>query len=227
MEKFVAYYRVSTGHQFKNNQSLGIESQRAAVRLFIGNNQGVLVDEVIEMESGKNNDRPLLEKAIQTAAKNSCTLIIAKLDRLSREVSFLFQLKQRAELLGIKIKSLDIPELNTLNLGIFGTIAQYERELISTRTKVALAELKKQGIKLGSPQNLTDEVIKKAHESNRQKAAANQNNRQATAIITQQRENGMSYIKIAAYLNQLNFSTRYGKSFTSTGVKRLADRAIN
>lgn len=154
MDKYIGYFRISTQHQVRtDNTSLGIESQKTAVKNFIGNN-GELIQEHTEIESGKNNNRPILEKAIREAERTGATLIIAKLDRLSREVGFLFQLRDRIQNSGVKIKSLDIPNMDTLNLGIYGTIAQHERETISTRTKNALAELKKQGVKLGSPANL-------------------------------------------------------------------------
>ena len=156
MNNFIGYFRVSTQNQVRADQtSLGIESQKTAVKNFIGTS-GILIKEFVEIESGKNNNRPILEQAIQEAEKSGATLIIAKIDRLSREVSFLFQLKQRIQNSGVKIKSLDIPNMDTLNLGIYGTIAQHERETISLRTKNALAELKKKGVKLGKPENLTD-----------------------------------------------------------------------
>lgn len=224
MEKFIGYYRVSTKHQVRtDNTSLGIESQKTAVKNFIGIN-GKLIQEYIEIESGKNNNRPILEQAIREAEKSGSTLIIAKLDRLSREVGFLFQLKDRVQNSGVKIKSLDIPNMDTLNLGIYGTIAQHERETISSRTKNALAELKRRGVKLGSPKNLTKEARVKGQLSIKRNAANNDRNRQAQAIIISCKERGMTYREIANYLNDLNFRTRYDKMFHPTTVMRLLER---
>jgi DNA invertase Pin-like site-specific DNA recombinase len=224
VNNFIGYFRVSTHNQVRlDKTSLGIEAQRTAVKNFIGTS-GELLQEFIEIESGKNNNRPILEKAINEAERTGATLIIAKIDRLSREVSFLFQLKQRIQNSGVRIKSLDIPSMDTLNLGIYGTIAQHERETTSNRTKVALAELKKKGVKLGTPDNLTENARQKGQETIKQNAINNDQNRQAQAIIRGCKDQGMSYHQIASYLNSLNFRTRYGKGFYATSVKRLSDR---
>ncbi len=225
MNNFIGYFRVSTQNQVRADQtSLGIESQKTAVKNFIGTS-GILVKEFIEIESGKNNNRPILEQAIQEAEKTGATLIIAKIDRLSREVSFLFQLKQRIQNSGVKIKSLDIPNMDTLNLGIYGTIAQHERETISLRTKNALAELKKKGVKLGKPENLTHTARLKGQQVIKLNAINNDRNRQAQAIVVGCKEKGMSFNEIADYLNKLNFRTRNNKAFFATSVKRLFDRS--
>ena len=226
MNNYIGYFRVSTQNQVRLDQtSLGIEAQKTAVRSFIGDT-GVLLREYVEIESGKNNNRPILEKAIQEAEKTGSTLIIAKIDRLSREVSFLFQLKERIQNSGVKIKSLDIPDMNTLNLGIYGTIAQHERETTSLRTKNALAELKKKGVKLGSPVNITKEAREKGQEAIKANALNNDRNRQAQAIINGCKQRGMSFHETADYLNKLNFRTRNNKSFFATSVKRLYDRLV-
>lgn len=221
MEKYIGYFRISTQHQVRtDNTSLGIESQKTAVRSFIGSN-GILIREYTEIESGKNNNRPILEQAIREAEKTGSTLIIAKLDRLSREVGFLFQLKSRIQNSGVKIKSLDIPNMDTLNLGIYGTIAQHERETISTRTKNALAELKRKGVRLGKPENLTPIAREKGQITIKRNAKENDRNRQAKAIISSCISKNMSYRETADYLNKLNFRTRYDKSFLPTTVMRL------
>ncbi|MDQ3190779.1 MAG: recombinase family protein [Bacteroidota bacterium] len=227
MTNYIAYYRISTASQMRaNNISLGIEAQKTSVRNFIGAN-GAILHEHVEIESGKNNNRPVLEKAIQQAQKTGATLIIAKLDRLSREVSFLFQLRDRVQQSGVSIKSLDIPDMNTLNLGIYSTISQHERETISTRTKNALSELRKQGVKLGNPKNLTPDAIQKGISAVRENAKSNDNNRQAQAMIKSCVNQDMSYNKIASYLNELNFKTRYNKTFQATTVMRLYKRHLN
>lgn len=226
MTNYIAYYRVSTKTQVgTNNISLGIEAQKTSVRNFVGTT-GNIINEYIEVESGKNNNRPILEQAIQQAHKTGSTLIIAKLDRLSREVSFLFQLRDRVQKSGVTIKSLDMPDMNTLNLGLYSTISQHERETISNRTRFALAELKKQGKVLGSPQNLTADAIQKGISAVKENARSNDNNRQAQAVIKNCIAQGMSYNKTAEYLNELNFKTRYGNLFQATSVMRLYERSL-
>ena len=120
----------------------------------------------------------------------------------------------------------DIPDANTLTIGIFASLAQHERELISSRTKAALQAKKRQGFKLGSPANLTDAARAKGWAANRQKALTNSNNRRASGYIQQLRDKGMTYRAIAEKLNMEGFRTARGKWFESMSVKRLYDRII-
>jgi DNA invertase Pin-like site-specific DNA recombinase len=219
--KYIAYYRVSTVKQGRSG--LGLEAQRAAVISFTRNPAGI-IQEFTEMESGKNDGRPLLEQAILAAKKQSATLIIAKLDRLSREVAFLFQLKKRVEKNSISWLCLDIPEMNTLNIGIWGTMAQHEREQISKRTKVALQALKARGIKLGNLNNLTTTGRELGVAAIRKKAAANENNRRATELTRLYREQGLSWVAIADKLNQAGFKASKGGAFQAIQVQRIYDR---
>lgn len=221
MKKYVAYYRVST-----NKQNLGIDAQKSLVNNYLNSIEGILFAEVEEKESGKNDNRVGLEKAIQICEKNECILIIAKLDRLSRSVSFLFQLRERVAKNNIEIKALDLPSFNTLTLGIYATMAQAEREAIASRTKSALAELKKKGVVLGNPENFKHEHRLKGAEAMRMKAFKNRTNQQLTALIIEYREKGMSYDGIAIKLNKLNFKTVSGKPFSSMAVMRLYKRYI-
>ena len=221
MTKFIAYYRTST-----QRQNLGIEAQKTSVKNYIKSIGGELVGEVAEQESGKNDKREGLEKAIKLCEKHNSILIIAKLDRLSRSISFLFQLRDRVAKNNIEIKALDMPSFNTMSLGIYATVAQAEREAVSSRTRLALAEKKKLGIRLGSPQNLTIEAQRKGIESIKLKARNNDQNRQAQAVIISCITNGMNYSNIAIYLNGLNFKTSKDKSFQATTVMRLYHRHL-
>jgi hypothetical protein len=135
--------------------------------------------------------------------------------------------QSRIENSGVKIRSLDIPNMDTLNLGIYGTIAQHERELTSTRTKNALAELKKIGKVLGTPANLTNDAKLKGQIAIKRNARENDRNRQAKAVITACLSKGMTLRQTADYLNELNFRTRYGKSFMATSVMRLHKNNIS
>lgn len=222
MKNYVAYYRTST-----NRQNLGIGAQKTMVNNYLKNVEGNLVAEFEEKESGKNDSRVGLEKAIQACEKYGATLTIAKLDRLSRSVSFLFQLRDRVMKSNIEIKALDLPSFNTLSLGIWATMAQAERETIAKRTKSALAELKKAGVTLGKPENFKYEHRLKGAEAMRQKARENKANQQATALIIEYKENGWGYERIAKQLNKLDFKTVRGKKFTSTGVMRLYKRYLD
>ena len=215
MKKFIAYYRVST-----KKQGLGLEAQKSVVEKYIANAGGVLVGEYSEKETGKDNKRVELMKALAECKKEGATLIIAKLDRLSRNVSFIFALRDS----GVNFYCCDIPELNTLNLGIFATIAQHERELISDRTKKALAE-KAKTFKLGAPNPvITPEMRVKSAETLREIANSNENNIRATSVAVGMFREGKTLQAIADHLNENAFKTSKGCEFTRMAVSRLIRR---
>ena len=220
MEKYVGYVRTSTGKQV-----LGLEEQKSRINQFISSNNDFLVDIVSEQESGKNNEREGLEIAVNLCVKNGYTLLFTKLDRLSREVEFLFTLRNK----GVKLCCIELPELNTLTLGIFGSVAQWERELISSRTKRGLEELKKRGVKLGSPQNLTLAARLKGVEVIKRNKAENENWKRALTFI-EHFHMKYGYIKLSEISEELNkngYKTRNGYSFSAGTVKRLLDREHN
>jgi DNA invertase Pin-like site-specific DNA recombinase len=214
MEKYIAYVRTSTG-----KQNLGLEEQQTQVLDFVHRNTGLLIDTIVEQESGKNNQRTGLEKALTLCEKNGYVLLFTKLDRLSREVEFLFAIHRR----GVKLRCLALPELNSLTLGVFGGMAQYERELISQRTKSALQELRKTR-KLGNPQNLTEEAKAKGREAVKRNREENSNWKMAKTFIEHFRlTNGyVHYTRIAELLNENGYKTRNGCQFSATIVRRLA-----
>lgn len=213
--QYVAYYRVSTKKQ--GESGLGLEAQRAAVAGFV---KGVIVAEFTEVESGKRNQREQLQLAIERSKKAGAVLVIAKLDRLSRNASFIFALRDS----GVNFQCVDIPDANTLTVGIFATLAQHERELISSRTKAALAAKKAQGAQLGSPNNLTNEARLKGAHAHRKQAAKNENNRRAKAMISMMLSSGKNYVQIAEQLNLAGFRTARGCQFQATQVMRLHRR---
>jgi DNA invertase Pin-like site-specific DNA recombinase len=141
--KYVTYLRVST--QKQGARGLGIEAQRKMCADFIKVHGGELLQEFIDVESGTHRDRPGLLQAIACCKKNDTTLVVAKLDRLARDVEFCFKVVNT----GIEIHFCDMPQINTLLLGVFASVAQYERELTSDRTTKALAAKKARGEKLG------------------------------------------------------------------------------
>lgn len=213
MKKYVAYYRVSTTQQ--GNSGLGLEAQKSAVVNHISNNE--LIKEFTEIESGKNIDRKALREAIDYSKKNSATLIIAKLDRLARSVYFISSLMES----GVDFVACDMPYANKFMIHIYAAIAENERELISQRTKAALAELKKKGVELGSPENLTAQARKKGLKKRKENAANNVNNLVAKNAIIPLRNDGMSYEQIANKLNEMGLKTRRGNPFTRMQVYRL------
>lgn len=139
MKKFVVYIRVSTKKQ--GASGLGLEAQQKICGEFIKNHDGEKVAEYKDVESGTHRDRKGLADAVAYCKKNNCALVIAKLDRLARDVEFCFKIVNT----GIEIHFADMPQVNTLLLGVFASVAQYERELTSDRTRKALAAKKERG----------------------------------------------------------------------------------
>ncbi|GAB2553246.1 recombinase family protein [Spirosoma aerophilum] len=213
--KYVAYYRVSTRAQ--GDSGLGLEAQRAAVAGYV---KGVILAEFTEVESGKNNQRTQLAAAIDRAKKERAVLIIAKLDRLSRNASFIFTLRDS----GVNFQCVDMPDANTLTIGIFATLAQHERELISSRTKAALRAKINQGAVLGKPENLSLAARKKGAEATRRAALANKDNRRATSMAEIMQRAGKNLSEIASELNRAGFTTARGCRFQATQVSRLIKR---
>lgn len=141
--KFVSYLRVSTVQQ--GSSGLGLEAQRAAVAGYLNGGSWTLVKEVVEVESGKRNDRPALAQALRLCRKHRATLVIAKLDRLARNVHFISGLMES----GVDFLAVDMPEANRFVIHIMAAVAEQEAEAISKRTKAALAAAKARGVKLG------------------------------------------------------------------------------
>lgn len=213
--RYVAYYRVSTRGQ--GESGLGLEAQRAAVAGFA---RGPILAEYTEIESGKNNQRAQLAAAIERAKKEGAVLVIAKLDRLSRNASFIFTLRDS----GVSFQCVDMPDANTLTIGIFATLAQHERELISSRTKAALAVKKAQGTRLGKPENLTPAAQARGVAGNVARARANENNRRALSMALAHRSAGKNLVQIAQALNEAGFRSARGCPFQATQVMRLLKR---
>ncbi len=141
--RFVSYLRVSTARQ--GTSGLGLEAQRAAVAGFLNGGDWTLVQEILEVESGKRNDRPALATALKLCRKHRATLVIAKLDRLARNVAFISNLMES----GVEFVAVDMPQANRFVVHILAAVAEQEAEAISKRTKAALAAAKARGTKLG------------------------------------------------------------------------------
>ena len=209
--KYIAYYRVSTKKQ--GESQLGLKAQVQAVTRFIS--PELLFKSFTEIETGTSKKyRPILNEAIELCKKQGATLIIAKLDRLARNVSFVASLMDS----GIKFKAVDMPEANELTIHIMSAIAQHEAKAISTRVKEGLAQSDK---KLGNPQNLTLEAKKRGLESIRLKALNNLNNKRALAFVKGLNYSQMKLREIASELNSNGFKTSTGKDFSTTQVIRI------
>lgn len=217
MKKYIAYYRVST-----QKQSLGLKAQQVNVSNFIkSNTDNILIAEYSEKESGKSNNRIELNKALSECKQQGATLIIAKLDRLSRNISFVFELKQS----GIDFLALDLPQFNTLTLAVFMGLAQQERELISTRTKAALKIKKEQGYKLGRPNaSFTNEQINKASIKRKKIAENNENIKRAKLMIAALIKSTKNKSEIARQLNDNGFRTAKDKLFDAKAIDRIIKR---
>src|ERR1700733_1133331 len=160
--KFVAYYRVSTVKQ--GASGLGLEAQQEAVRSYLNGGRWKMVDEVTEIESGKRNDRPALASALALCRIHKATLIIAKLDRLARNVNFISNLMES----GVEFTAVDFPQANRLTVHILAAVAEHEAAMISARTKAALQAAKARGVSLGSPNH--DQIARHAHKGNKASA---------------------------------------------------------
>jgi len=141
--KFVAYYRVSTQRQ--GQSGLGLEAQKQSVATFLNGGNWALVAELVEVESGKRSDRPKLAEALRLCRLHKAKLLVAKLDRLSRSVSFISSLMES----GVRFQAVDMPDVNDMVLHILASVAQGEAKAISERTKAALAAAKARGTVLG------------------------------------------------------------------------------
>lgn len=204
--KYIAYYRVSTQRQ--GQSGLGLEAQKAEVARFTQGHE--LLAEFTEIESGRNNHRPQLNEAINLCLEHSATLVIAKLDRLSRNVLFIETLKNK----GVKFVCCDMPEANEFIIGVMAQLAQYERKLISDRTKAALKAYKDRGGKLGGS---TPEHC------NAMRAAKKpvKHDEHLIYIIRAEREKNTPFKAIADKLNSLGHRTNRSKPHTATSVFRI------
>ena len=215
MSNLISYLRVST--QKQGNSGLGLEAQRATVADYAKRTGGTIVAEFLEVESGKKNSRVQLAEAIAAAKRTGATLVIAKLDRLARNAAFIFALRDA----GVSFVACDIPEANTLTVGIFAVMAQHEAELISTRTKAALKAKRMRGDKLGTPANLTAEARAKGRQAHSRNAASNQNTVTAKGYAQLLRNGGATLRAMAETLNVEGFRTPRGGQFRAVQVLRL------
>ena len=218
--KWISYLRVSTGRQGKSG--LGLEAQRTSVTDFLNGGQWKLVKEFVEVESGKRADRPQLEAALAACRLHGAKLVIAKLDRLSRDAHFLLGLDKA----GVDFVAADMPNANRLTVGIMAMVAEEERRMISARTKAALDAAKKRGVVLGGNRGArpTAKMRARARAVVQQRADARAADIGPT-IKALQAAGATSLRAIAAGLNQQGIPTSRGAGeWTAVQVARMLER---
>lgn len=220
--RLVAYERVSTARQGRSG--LGLEAQRKAIDDFADGRGATVVARFTEVESGRRNDRPELDKALTQARLTGATLVIAKLDRLSRNAAFLLTLRDS----GVRFLAVDMPEANDLTVGIMALVAQQEREAISRRTKEALAAAKARGVKLGNPNGAA--ALRRAGTGGTALCAAVAANADAFAaelapVIREIQAQEVTTLRgIAQALNKRGVLTRRGGRWQVSNVRNLLRR---
>ena len=208
--KYVSYFRVSTQRQ--GQSGLGLEAQQAAVQEYLESSQGESIQEFIEVESGKKSNRPQLENALAYAKKHKATLLIAKLDRLARNVHFISGLMAS----NVDFIACDMPSANKLTIHILAAVAEDEAERISQRTKAALAAAKARGVELGK-------TGKQLAKKNRKEACNRA--KEVIAIIDEIKSSGITAIqKIANELNKRDIPTPKGGKWHRNSVYRVMER---
>jgi DNA invertase Pin-like site-specific DNA recombinase len=218
--KWISYLRVSTGRQGKSG--LGLEAQRKAVADFLNGGSWQLVKEFVEVESGKRIDRPVLADAIKACRLYGAKLLIAKIDRLSRDAHFLLGLEKA----GVDFIAADMPNANRLTVGIMAMVAEEERRMISARTKAALAAAKKRGVKLGGYRGakITRAIRTAGNEANLRIAVQRAADVGPT-IADLQASGATSLRAIAAGLNERGIPTARGAgTWSATQVARVLAR---
>lgn len=219
--KFIAYYRVSTARQ--GASGLGLEAQQEAVRAHLNGGNWQLVAEVVEVESGKRNDRPKLAEALRLCRMHGATLIIAKLDRLARNVAFISNLMES----GVEFTAVDFPQANRLTVHILAAVAEHEAVMISNRTKAALQAAKARGTKLGGDRGNFLDVRDRGNAASvavrgekADKLAAD-----IAPMIREIQAGGASLRGVAMELNARGIPTpRAGTSWSATQVQRVLAR---
>jgi len=225
MDRLVSYLRVSTDKQGKSGH--GLEAQRQAVADYIGGGRGKLLAEFVEVESGKHDDRPQLKAALHRAEVTGAVLLVAKLDRLSRDVAFLANLQKS----GVKFRCCDMPDASEFTINILAAVAQHERKLIRDRTKAAMAAAKRRkGFKgYGNPNGAR--ALRRARKGNTAAIAVVAANADARMqrllpVISDIRASGHTSLQaIADELNAREIKTARGGRWYPTSVKNVLDRS--
>jgi DNA invertase Pin-like site-specific DNA recombinase len=214
MKSFLVYTRVSTRSQ--QESGLGLDSQLEAVRRYVAGQNGTILAEFTECESGKktDKDRPQLKAALDLCKKTKATLCVAKLDRLSRNAEFLLSLQNA----NVDFVCTDSPNVDRFTVGILALVAQRERELIGLRTKAALAALKARGVKLGNPNPAYSISVMNTAAT----TAAKDFRKEIVPVIQEIKKTGVKTFKsLAQCLNARGIKTRQGKTWSTSSVRNV------
>jgi DNA invertase Pin-like site-specific DNA recombinase len=218
--RFVAYYRVSTAQQGRSG--LGLEAQREAVRSYLNGGNWSLADAVTEVESGKRNDRPELDRALGLCRLYGATLVVAKLDRLARNVTFISRLIES----GVDFEAVDFPQANRLTVHIMAAVAEHEAAMISQRTRAALAAAKARGVQLGNPANLRNQLTGSAKGNAAKATRADKRAADLLPVIAPLKAGGTSLRQIADGLTRRGIPAPRGGTWSAVAVKRILDRQV-
>jgi DNA invertase Pin-like site-specific DNA recombinase len=207
---FVSYYRVSTERQ--GQSGLGLEAQRKSITDYLNGGRWMLVGEFTEIETGKRSDRPELQKALALCRRRKAKLVIAKLDRLSRNVAFIATLMDA----GVEFVAVDNPHATKLTIHILAAVAEHEREMIAARTKAALQAAKARGVRLG--RNGAERLAPMYREQAAKRAGA------LAPTLQEMRSRGLSARAMARELNERSVLPPRGKSWHAVTVLRVLNR---
>ncbi len=211
MKRAITYYRVSTRAQ--GDSGLGLDAQRTAVSRFVKTQGYKLLQEFIEVESGRNNQRPVLQLALEACKKNRATLLIAKLDRLSRSVAFISKLLES----GVDFIAVDNPNAEKFVVHVMAAFAEHERDQISIRTKLALQAAKQRGVQLGANGKY---VLSKKNKKRAIEFAL-----KLKPVITKLKQNGITSVRaITKALNRRRIRTATGGKWYVSTVHKLLQR---
>ena len=221
--KFVAYYRVSTAKQ--GLSGLGLEAQRESVRQYLNGGNWQMIEEVTEVESGKRNDRPALADALRLCRLHGATLIIAKLDRLARNVHFISTLMETK----VDFTAVDFPQANRLTIHILAAVAEHETLMISQRTKAALAAAKARGVTLGGNRGKLASVAALGTRASAAMRTAKAEKRKADVLpaIEAARASGANTLrKVASLLNTQGITAPNGGQWHANSVRRIVTAGL-
>lgn len=218
--KINGYLRCSTQEQ--GNSKLGLKAQEFSITQYAKANNLIVENWYTDIKSGKDTDRPELQRCIADSMTTKTTMVVAKSCRLSRDISDGFALRK----IGVDIKILDTNINSTIEYGVKMLFNQQEREEIARRTRQALHQLRLAGVVLGKPENFNDDGRAMGRAVMSQNASDDPKNKQATALIMLLRRDEQTYAEISSKLNELKMTTRRGKTFNPKQVQRLYLRQL-
>jgi len=220
-QNFIAYFRVSTGRQGRSG--LGLDAQRAAVMEYVTRTGGRLIEEFVEVESGASSSRPKMVEALRLCRVTSATLIIAKLDRLARNVAFISGLLEA----GVDFLAVDMPFANKLTVHILAAVAEHERQMISERTTAALRAAKARGVRLGGDRGHLRQVaaVGALASSIARRQRAESLAADLAPLIRRWREDGHSLREVGRLLDKRGIRAPRGGEWSAAQISRTLARA--